>query len=284
MRVAVIGTGLMGAPLAERLASQGYAVTAWNRTPGRAQGLEQVDVADEPLFAVADAEVIILTLSDFAAIEGVMLGPSMRARLSGRTVIQMGTIGPSQSRALATEFAGLGADYLEAPVLGSRPEAKQGTLLLMVGGDRAVFERWLPLLRAFGPKPVLMGPVGHGAAAKLALNQLIAGLTTSFAASLGLIRETGVDLDRFMGILRDSAVYAPTFDKKLDKMLRRDFANPNFPLRHLHKDVGLFIDAAAEAGLDIGPQLAIRELLDDAVVRGLEDEDYSALYQSVHPS
>jgi len=112
---------------------------------------------------------------------------------------------------------------------------------------------------------------------------LIAGLTSSFALSLGLVRQAGVDVEQFMSLLRDSALYAPTFDKKLSRMLDRHYANPNFPVRHLLKDVNLVLDAAGEVGLDSGVLLAIRELLADTEMRGLRDEDYSALYESIDP-
>jgi len=283
MNITVLGTGLMGAPLAERLASQGHSVTVWNRHAARAMALQDVSVASGLADAVSDAELLLLALSDFDAINAVLFEPGVESQLAGLTVLQMGTIAPSQSRTLEKDLKALGADYLEAPVLGSIPEAKAGTLIVMVGGERALFDRWLPVMQALGPKPTYIGVAGQAAALKLALNQMIAGLTASFALSLGLVRQAGIDVEQFMGILRDSALYAPTFDKKLQRMQQRDYAGPNFPVRHLLKDVNLFLDAAGEVGLDAGLLLALRELLVDTESRGLQDEDYSALYESIDP-
>jgi 3-hydroxyisobutyrate dehydrogenase-like beta-hydroxyacid dehydrogenase len=273
--------GLMGRALAGRLAGQGYEVGVWNRTPGRTDGLDGMTVTEDALAVIRHAKTVILSLSDYDAIDAVLFAADTRAALTGRCFLQMGTIAPAESRRLADDIAAAGGEYLEAPVLGSIPEAREGTLILMVGGEQAVYERSLDLLHALGPKPLYIGGVGQAAVVKLALNQLIAGLTSSFALSLGLITRAGLDVEQFMGILRDSALYAPTFDKKLQRMLERDYGNPNFPVRHLLKDVNLFMDAAGEAGLDVGVLLAIRELLQDTEQQGLQGGDYSALYESI---
>jgi len=170
-------------------------------------------------------------------------------------------------------------EYLEAPVLGSIPEARAGSLLLMVGATDEQFERLGALFSALGENPLHVGIVGRAAALKLAMNQLIAGLTSSFALSLGFIQREGVEVDQFMQVLRNSALYAPTFDKKLNKMLDGDFANPNFPLKHLAKDVDLFLDAAG--GMQTSMLKGIASLLLEGIERGYQDKDYSALYEVV---
>ena len=203
--------------------------------------------------------------------------------LEGKTILQMATIGPSHSRGLEDAAIAHGAEYLEAPVLGSIPEAKKGGLLLMVGATLAQFERFQPLLSVFGENPLHVGPVGQAAAMKLAFNQLIAGLTASFSLSLGLIQKEGVRVELFMDMLRDSALYAPTFDKKLLRMLERDYANPNFPTRHLLKDTDLFLDAADEHGLTAACLQGVRDTVAIALAKGLADMDYSAINDVIHP-
>ena len=116
-------------------------------------------------------------------------------------------------------------------------------------------------------------------ALKLALNQLIAGLTNSFALSLAFAQQQNVPLDAFMGILRKSALYAPTFDKKLDRMLDGNFANPNFPVKHLLKDVRLFLKEAG--ALDTGALAGSEKTLEGAIWMGLAEMDYSALFAAV---
>jgi 3-hydroxyisobutyrate dehydrogenase len=282
-RVAVLGLGLMGAAIALRLKAQGFAVTGWNRGPEKAaalaaEGLSTVPTAAE---ALALAELAVLVLSDAEAIAGTLLDPASPLDLRGKTLLQMGTIAPDQSRDLAKRIAAAGGDYLEAPVLGSLPEARDGRLIVMAGGEPELFARCLPLLRALGQDPRLIGPLGKGAAVKLAMNQLIAGLTATFSLSLGLVRAEGIDPQEFMGLLRSSALYAPTFDKKLDKYLSRSYGQANFPLKHLLKDVRLFRQVAERLGMDTAVVTTIEAACMRGVGQGYGDQDYSALYEAL---
>ena len=283
MNISVLGAGLMGAPIARRLGECGERVSVWNRTRERcSEAGPHVAVADSVDAALASADVVILTLSDAAAIDDVLFFDAAAQALSSRTLVQMGTISPRQSRDLAHRAEALGASYLEAPVLGSIPEARAGTLIVMAGGTPEVFDRCLPILRHLGRAPRLIGAVGQGAALKLAMNQLIGSLTTGFAYSLGLVRSEGIDVDQFMELLRDSALYAPTFDKKLARMLAGHYDNPNFPLKHLAKDMGLFLEAAGRQGQPSGFPAAIQAIIEAGCAAGLADADYSALYQAVN--
>ena len=119
----------------------------------------------------------------------------------------------------------------------------------MVGGTEDQFAALAPLFRSLGREPRFVGAVGKAAALKLALNQLIAAETLAFGLSLGLIRRAGISVDTFMTILRESALYAPTFGKKLPRLLKRDYHHPNFSTRHLLKDVRLFVREAGARGL-----------------------------------
>jgi 3-hydroxyisobutyrate dehydrogenase-like beta-hydroxyacid dehydrogenase len=280
-QVGLLGTGLMGVPMGEALMRASHALHVYNRTRERAAPLIEAGAGwcDSPAAVLAQSEVVILMLSDRPAIEATLLTGEARAMLSGRTVIQMGTIAPGESRAVRDAVVQAGGDYLEAPVLGSIPEARDSKLLVMVGADtQAQFARWRELFTAFGPNPVHVGEVGQAAALKLAFNQLIASLTTAFSLSLALIRREGVPVDLFMDVLRESALYAPTFDKKLPRMLEADFSNPNFPVKHMLKDVSLVALAAREAGVDAGLLVPVRENLERVMADGHGDEDYSALY------
>ena len=127
-----------------------------------------------------------------------------------------------------------------------------------------------------------IGEVGTASALKLALNQLIAALTSGFALSLGLVERQGVDVEKFMEILRDSALYAPTFDKKLERMRQRNFENPNFPTKHLLKDVDLFLSQAEDNGLNTEGLKGIRDIIQQTIELGLSDSDYSALFSAIN--
>lgn len=282
MNIALLGLGLMGRAAAERLQARGHPLIAWNRSPEAVEAALEAGLnASTDLTLAADADCLLLMLSDAAAI-GQTLDTPYLASLNGKTLIQMGTVAPDESRALAARTEAAGGCYLEAPVLGSLPEARSGTLIIMAGGEPEVFTRCLPVLRTLGAEPRLIGPVGKGAALKLAMNQLIAGLTASFSASLGLIRAEEIDPEVFMALLRVSALYAPTFDKKLERMLGHEYANPNFPLKHLIKDSRLFIDAASSCGVDTRSLEALTEVFEEGAAAGYADADYSALYEAIN--
>ncbi|NJN88831.1 MAG: NAD(P)-dependent oxidoreductase [Leptolyngbyaceae cyanobacterium SL_7_1] len=286
MKVGLIGTGLMGLPMAQRLvAAEDVALWAYNRTESKLAPLRSVSVAIASSVSelVHHCDVLILMLSDAPAIQAVLLSSEVRPLLANRTVIQMGTIAPSQSREIAIAITAAGGDYLEAPVLGSIPEATAGKLQVMVGSSEAQFQQWASLLQHFGT-PRWIGEVGAAAALKLALNQLIGSLTTAFALSVGFVQRQGVEVETLMEILRQSALYAPTFDKKLQRMVDRDFANPNFPTKHLLKDMNLALTEAEAAGLHGDALAGVCQILMQACELGLQDQDYSALFEAVNPS
>jgi 3-hydroxyisobutyrate dehydrogenase len=212
-----------------------------------------------------------------------VLSAEVQASLAGRTIIQMGTIGPQESREFHKAVSDLGGDYLEAPVLGSITEAGAGALLLMVGGTQSQLRRWDPVFRSLGQHPRLVGPVGQAASLKLALNQLIAAEITAFSLSLGFIQRTGVSVDLFMSVLKESALFAPAFEKKLPRLQQRQYDHPNFPTSHLRKDVDLFLAAATEKGLDTRMLDGICAVLEGAIAQGYGPVDYSAVYEEINP-
>ncbi len=272
----------MGAPMARRLQSDGHQVYGWNRSVDKLDALsaDGIKRAETPASAIAASQLIILMLTDAAAIHATLLSSEATAQLAGRTVLQMGTIAPQESKAIAQAVQAAGGDYLEAPVLGSIPEAKAGTLIVMVGATQEQFDQWRAILECFGPDPQLMGPVGAGSGVKLAMNQLIGTLTTAFSMSLGLVQQEAIDIEKFMAIVRQSALYAPTFDKKLGRMCDRNFANPNFPTKHLLKDMNLFVQAAETFNADVAQSVA--QIVQQAVEKGLADQDYSAVFAAVN--
>lgn len=280
-----IGTGLMGVPMAQRILAAGLPLVAYNRTATKLAPLQAAGaaIAPSPEQVIQAADCIVLMVTNAAAIRTLLLSEAARAQLTGKTIVQMSTIAPSESRALQDEMGAAGAEYLEAPVLGSIPEATAGHLIVMVGATPAQFEQWQSLLTCFGPEPVLVGDVGTAAAIKLALNQLIGSLTTAFATSLSFVQRQGADVELFMQILRQSALYAPTFDKKLQRMCDRTYTNPNFPTKHLNKDMGLFATEAQSLGLDVSLVAGVQQVLAKALAMGLADLDYSALFSAVSP-
>ena len=286
MNVALLGTGLLGQAVAERLQSTGHSLTAYNRSHEKTRSLQQqgIRIAATAEEAMSDSEVVLLLLADAAAIRSVLFDPATTGAIKGRTIIQMGTIGPTESRVIQEEIERFGGRYLEAPVLGSIAEAHAGTLLIMVGATPEQYAEFAPLLQSLGSEVQLIGPAGKAAGLKLALNQLIAAEMAAFSLSLGLVRREGIAVESFMGILRKSALYAPMFDKKLARLSGRNYENPNFSTRHLLKDVELVINAAESAHLATGGLLGIRSLLTKTIAQGLGSVDYSALYEEIDPA
>ena len=283
MKIGVIGTGLMGRPMASRLIQGGHTVLVYSRTPSKAEPLARqgARLCSRPSELIEEAEAVVTMLSDAETTAALLgIGDADGPSFAGTTVIQMATIAPSESKQLMGAVAQRGGEYFESPVLGSIPEAKSGNLILMVGATEEQFVKWREVLALFGQAPRLIGPVGAGACVKLAMNQLIAALTIAFSESLALVEKEAVDVDAFMAIARESALYAPTYDKKLSRMLERNFAHPNFPTKHLLKDVRLFAKAAAEVGINTDTLHAFERLLDQAVEAGLADADYAAVYAS----
>jgi 3-hydroxyisobutyrate dehydrogenase len=285
MKVSVLGAGLMGAPMAERLLDGGHQLTVWNRTAAKLAPLTARGAAPaaSPREALAASEASLLMLRDGPVTERLLLEGDGLPDLAGRTLIQMGTISPAESQALAEAVAEAGGDYLEAPVLGSTPQAREGKLLIFAGGDPDLFERWLPLLAELGIGPRRVGRIGSAAAVKIALNQVIASHVTALSLALGLVRGGGVSPEIFMDILRKSSLYAAAFDGKLPRLLARDFAAPNFPTEMLLKDVDLALGEARDLELDGSALAGIRQVLSRAVDGGWGRDDYSAVYAVIDP-
>ncbi|RJP60587.1 MAG: NAD(P)-dependent oxidoreductase [Candidatus Auribacter fodinae] len=285
MKTALIGTGLMGFPMAQRLLETGHEVIVFNRTALKAQPLVEqgARIASSMDDAVESSDVLIFMVSNARAIDELLFVRRTKAVLKNKTVIQMSTVAPQESVALKGRVEAEGGSYMEAPVLGSIPQAKNGTLIVMAGGSEELFTKWIDLLRSFGYDPVLVGGVGKAAAMKLALNQLIASHAAAFSLSLGIIEENGIEMDTFMDVLRSSALFAPMFDNKLARIQLRQFESPHFPVKHLLKDVNLCMDDARRHNLAVDALEGIRNILQRTIDAGMAELDYSALYTVVHP-
>lgn len=283
MKVSVLGAGLMGSPFSLRLLGEGHEVTVYNRSSDKLTHLisKGANITTNPFDAIANSKIIIMMLSGYSAITEVLF--STPIDMEDKLFVQMGTISPNESRELFARISRLGAKYIEAPVLGSIPEALSGKLIVMVGGSLDDFNYVVPILDCLGEKPILIGDVGTAAALKLAMNQLIAALTTAFSLSLGFCMRNGVDTEIYMDVVRKSALYAQTYDKKLKKYLERNFDGANFSAKHLNKDVNLFLADAESLGMDCSSLQGIAKITTQAIKQGLGDKDYSAIYEIINP-
>jgi 3-hydroxyisobutyrate dehydrogenase len=275
MRVAFLGLGIMGRPMAANLAKAGHEVTVWNRTPGKE--VEGARVASSPAEAARGAEVVWMCVSDTQAVESVLFGPQgvEESLGEGMIVVDSSTISPTATVKFAERVRARGARYVDAPVTGSKAGAEGGTLLFIVGGEESAIESLKPLFAAMGKKIFRMGETGKGHAAKLAMNLQIALIYEGFAEGLTLATKLGVDVEALMPLVNASMVRSGVVEYKAPFVLKRDFS-ANFPLRLMHKDVRLALSAAKEARVKLPALETVEEIYEMATEDGHGDLDYAA--------
>jgi 3-hydroxyisobutyrate dehydrogenase-like beta-hydroxyacid dehydrogenase len=275
MRVAFLGLGIMGQAMASNLVKAGHEVTVWNRTPGKL--VEGAAVAQTPAAAAQGAEVVWLCVSDTNAVESVIFGSDgVEASLTeGMIIADSSTIAPSATLKFAERVGTKGAAWVDAPMTGSKIGARDGTLVFIVGGDEAAIERLKPLFAAMGKKIFRMGETSKGQATKLAMNLQIALIFEGFAEALTLAAKLGVDPQQLLSLIESTMVRSGVVDYKAPFILQRDFT-PNFPLRLMHKDIRLALEAAKEARVKLPGLETVEEVYEMATEDGNKDLDYAA--------
>lgn len=279
MRLAVLGIGLMGYPMAKRLCQAGHCVQVWNRTLHKAQGLlsDGASVHQSPAQAVAQAELVVTMLADGAVVEDVLFGMGAVAAINpGGMVVDMSSIRPEQARDHATRLSDLGIAYLDAPVSGGTIGAENGTLAIMAGGAAADFARALPVLTILG-HATHVGPTGSGQMAKLA-NQMIVGATIGVVAeALLLCERAGADIARVREALAGGFADSRVLQVHGQRMVERDFA-PRGRMTVQLKDLRNALSCASAAGFDAPITALLEQLYAQGVAHGLADNDQSALF------
>lgn len=275
MKVAFLGMGIMGRPMAANLVKAGHEVSVWNRTPGK--DIDGARSASSPADAARGAEVIWMCVSDTKAVETVLFGDGGAAEslAAGMIVVDSSTISPAATLRFAARAKAAGADYVDAPVTGSKIAAESGNLIFMAGADEVILARLEPLFQAMGKQVFHMGETGKGQATKLAMNLQIALIYEGFAEALTLATKLGVDVNRLMPLVQASMVRSGVVEYKAPFILKRDFS-PNFPLRLMLKDIHLTLEAAKEARVRLPGLEAVEEVYDLAAEEGHKDLDYAA--------
>ena len=278
MRVAFLGLGIMGRAMASNLVKAGNEVTVWNRSA--CKEVEGAHTAASPAEAARGAEVVWMCVSDTQAVEGLLFGPQgvEESLTEGMTVVDSSTISPSATRKFAERVQARGARYVDAPMTGSKAGAEAGTLTFMVGGDEAVVESLKPLFAAMGKKIFRMGETSKGQAAKLAMNLQIAMIYEGFAEGMTLARKLGVDAQKFVDLIQASMIRSGVVEYKIPFVMRHDYS-PNFPLRLMHKDIHLLLEAAREARVKLPALETVDEIYELSTEEGWEDLDYAATIQ-----
>jgi 3-hydroxyisobutyrate dehydrogenase-like beta-hydroxyacid dehydrogenase len=274
MRVAFLGLGIMGQRMAANLVKAGHEVSVWNRTPREVAGAR---TAATPGEAAQGAEVVWMCVSDTAAVEQLLFGANgvETVLADGMVVVDSSTISPAATLQFAQRVRAKGAEYVDAPMTGSKMGAAEGTLLFMVGASEALIARLQPLFSALGKSVIRVGDTGKGQAAKIAMNLQIALIYEGFAEGLTLATKLGVDPERLIELIRGSMVRSGVVDYKAPFILQRDFS-PNFPLRLMHKDIQLMLEAAKHARVKLPALETVEEIYEVAEEEGLADQDYAA--------
>lgn len=278
-RVAVLGIGMMGFPMARRLCEAGCAVSVWNRSRTKAERLLPfgATVAETPADAVAQADIVVTLLENGAVVEDVLFAQgAAQALRPGALVVDMSSIQPRQAREHAARLQAQGVHHLDAPVSGGTVGAEAGTLAIMAGGDAADFERARPLLERLG-RPTHVGPHGAGQLAKLA-NQMIVGITIgAVAEALLLCEKGGANMAKVREAISGGFADSRILQLHGQRMVERDFAKRAAITVQL-KDMRNALATAGEIGFEAPITRLFEQLYAQATEHGLGHLDHSGLF------
>lgn len=283
-RVAFIGLGIMGLPMATNLVRAGYSVRGYNRSPAKIHRF--VDAGGEAAWsideAVAGADVVITMLPDSPDVEAVVLGDGgvLDSARPGTALIDMSTIAPETARAVASAAEAAGIPAVDAPVSGGEQGAVDAALSIMAGGDQDTFDRVRPVLETLGSTIVLVGPAGAGQTVKAANQLIVAGTLGLVAEALTLLEAQNVNLGSAVDVLSGGLAGSRIMDRKAASMIQQDF-QPGFRVDLHHKDLGIVVDSARDTGVVIPLGAAVAQLMAAVKAQGHGDLDHSALLLEV---
>lgn len=276
MRIGWIGLGNMGIPMASNLLAAGHELHVWNRTPDKAAPLLARGAKWSPTLSqlVEEADIVFTMVSDDDAVKAVYTGPDglLSAAVRGKLAIDMSTVSPDTSRSLAEQCKQAGLRFLDSPVSGSVGPAKEGTLVIMVGGEASDFEEAKPLLDKLGKVAFHLGPNGAGTSAKLAINLLLGITVQGVSETLLFARSLGIDQEQMLNIISESAVGTPLIRGKAASILADDYPAA-FALKHMAKDLRLAREAGVSTPLAEAADASYRHALED----GLGELDLMAI-------
>ena len=283
-RVGFIGLGTMGAAMAANLARAGFDVTAWNRTPDRAQELDELGVgrASTPGELARSVEVVVICVSDTPDVAAVLLGPDGIAAgaRAGTLVIDCSTISPAATRGFAAELAEHDIALVDAPVSGGSEGAQKATLTIFVGGKPADVERAQPILAALGKTITPVGPIGSGQAVKAVNQVILAGTYLGVAEGIVLALKAGLDVEQVVEALGGGAAQSWVLANRSGRMIANDYPL-GFKVALHRKDLGIALELAGELGAELPIAEFAATLETELIAAGHADDDMSALARSI---
>jgi len=270
----------MGAAMATNLAKSGFPLTVWNRTTSKMEPLLRLGAkaGKGPAHVAAEVDIVMTMVSQPHDVEQIVLGPDgvLEGIKPGSVLIDMSTVSPATSRKLAGAVTTKHAEFLDAPVVGSKGPATEGALVILAGGLPQTLDRCRPIFSAMGKTIIHAGGVGMGSTLKLATNLMLAHLVSGFAEGLLLVQRAGLDPKRYLDALDASTFRSPWYGTKGVSMLKRDFST-HFALKHMDKDLCLMGEVATEIGVTLPTTKAIEQLFTASEAAGKGELDYSAI-------
>jgi len=283
-KIGFIGLGIMGGPMAANLVRAGYEVTGYARSSRSTERLMAAGAkpASSVAEAVAGADVVITMLPDSPEVNDVVLGDDgvLASAGPGLLLIDMSTIAPETSVAVALRAQETGARVLDAPVSGGEPGAIEGSLSIMVGGEPETFEEARPILEHLGKTIVHVGEHGAGQTVKAANQLMVAGIIELVSEAIVLLDASGVDGERGLEVLAGGLAGNRILDRKAASMLAREF-KPGFRIDLHHKDMGIALATARSAGVSLPVTGVVAQLVASARAMGHGSLDHSALLSVV---
>ena len=283
-KVALFGTGIMGAAMARNLLKAGLEVRAWNRSTEKAKPLadDGATVFEDPAEAARGADFLLTMLPDADVIEDVVGSGVLLALAEDAVWLQMSTVGEEGNERLARLADEGGVAYVDAPVLGTKAPAEQGQLIVLASGPEEARDGCEPVFGAVGSKTVWLGEAGEGSRLKLVINNWIVGLLGVLAETVSFARATGVDPQKFLETIEGGPLGLPYAQMKGAMMIDEAFPT-SFSAKLARKDAGLVLDAAEEKGLDMVVARAVAARFDEAIEAGHGEEDMAAVYEAAKP-
>jgi 3-hydroxyisobutyrate dehydrogenase len=280
-KVAVLGTGIMGAAMARNLLSEGMEVRAWNRSREKAEPLKEVgaEVADSPADAARGADFLLTMLANAEVVEEVIAGDVLPTLAEDCVWLQMSTVGEDGSGRLAEIANEHGVAYVDAPVLGTKQPAEQGQLVVLASGPEEVKERSEQVFDAVGSKTVWLGEAGAGSRLKLVINNWIVGLLGVLAETVAFAKSIGVDPSKFLETIEGGPLGLPYAQLKGTMMIEEDFPT-SFSAKLARKDAGLVLGTAEAHDLQMPIAEAVAARFDEAIQAGHGEEDMAAVYRT----
>jgi len=284
VKIGFLGLGIMGTAMSRNCLRAGHDVMVWNRSPEPAKAMAALGakVAATPAEATAHGEVIIVMLTGPEACEAVLFGPQGAAEsLSpGKVVVNMSTIAPAYARDAAARVRQTGADYVDAPVSGSKKPAEDGTLVILAGGREETIAAVEPVLLAMGKKVARCGEAGLGSTMKITVNVLLGVMAEGLAETVHLGEALGLNRNALLDVILAGPMANDLFRLK-DPMFRANDYPPQFPAKHMAKDLNFALDAASEAKAS-APTLSVLTLLYAKLLgMGLGDADFAAVIKAL---